>query len=125
MRIAALVIGITAAVLGLVAVFLAFGLGGIGRAVGAENTQLAIRAGWSSLVFDLLGFLGAGLALAKPKIAGALLLVTAVGFTLSLGWIAIVSGPLFLMAGLFAVMGSGRRPEPTPPRATPDSGSNV
>jgi hypothetical protein len=66
---------------------------------------MVVSLGWSSLIFCFLGFIGAGLALAKPKLSGFILLIAAVGFTVSISWFAIISGPLFLMASFFAFMG--------------------
>ena len=105
MRIAALVIGMIAAVLGVFAALLALSVGGLGRAFGAEGGDQVVSLGWSSLIFVFLGFVGSGLALAKPKLSGAILLVSAIGFIISLSWFAVISGPLFLMASLFAFMG--------------------
>lgn len=120
MRVTALVLGIIAAVLGIVASLIALSLGGIGRAVGAENGELIARLGWWSLFFDFLGFMGSGFALAKPRLAGVLLLVAGIGFFLSISWFAIISGPLFLIAGLFALMGGGRRRAGPQPGAAAD-----
>jgi hypothetical protein len=109
MRIAALVLGIIGAVLGIFAALLALSVGGIGQATGAEGGALVTALGWWSLAFVFLGFVGSGLALARPKLAGALLLVAGVGFFISISFFAIISGPLFLLAAMFAFMGSGRR----------------
>jgi hypothetical protein len=109
MRIAALVLGVIGGVFGIVAALLALSIGGIGQAVGAEGGSMIVSLGWSSLIFCFLGFVGAGFALAKPKLAGALLLVSSIGFTISISWFAIISGPLFLMASLFAFLGKKGR----------------
>jgi hypothetical protein len=66
---------------------------------------MVVTLGWSSLIFCFLGFVGAGFALAKPKLSGVILLISAIGFTISISWFAVISGPLFLMASLFAFMG--------------------
>lgn len=113
MRVAALVLGLIASVLGIVAALLALSIGGIGKATGAEGGQLVATLGWWSLLFVFVGFIGSGLALTKPKVAGAILLVAGLGFIISISFFAIISGPLFLMASVFAFMGSrGRAPIP-------------
>ena len=105
MKVAALVLGIIGGVLGLFAALLALSIGGIGKALGAEGGETVVSLGWSSLIFCFLGFVGAGFALAKPKLSGVVLLISAIGFTVSISWFAIISGPLFLLASLFAFMG--------------------
>ena len=105
MKVAALVLGVIGGILGLIAALLALSIGGIGRALGADGGSMVVSLGWSSLIFCFLGFIGAGLALAKPKLSGVILLISAIGFTISISWFAIISGPLFLMASLFAFMG--------------------
>ena len=115
MRIAALVIGIIAAILGLIAAILALTIGGIGAAAGAQSGPAVLGYAFLGLLFVFLGFLGAGLALAKPKVAGVLLLLTAIGFIFSFSVFAIISGPLFLMASMFAFLGSGRQSKQLPP----------
>jgi hypothetical protein len=105
MRIAAMVLGIIAAVLGLLAALLALTVGGIGSAFKAEGAAMVVSLGWSSLIFVFLGFVGAGFALAKPKLSGAILLISGIGFIISISFFAIISGPLFLIASLFAFLG--------------------
>jgi hypothetical protein len=102
MRVAALILGIVGGVFGIISGLLALGLGGFGSAFGAQGASTIVGLGWSALVFCFVGFLGAGLAMARPKFGGLLLLVAAVGFTISISWFAIVSGPLFFIAAIFA-----------------------
>jgi hypothetical protein len=105
MRIAAAILGFIGAVFGLFAALLALGIGGLGAAFGAEGGRTVVTLGWSALLFCFLGFLGAGFALAKPRFAGALLLISAIGFMISISWFAIITAPLFLFASFFAFLG--------------------
>lgn len=114
MRVAAMVLGIIGGVLGLLAALLALSIGGLGSAFEAEGASLIVSLGWSSLFFVFLSFVGSGFALAKPKLAGTLLLVSGLGFIVSISWFAIISGPLFLLASLFAFLGREKRPNVVP-----------
>lgn len=109
MRVAALTLGMIGAVLGLIAALLALSVGGIGNAVGSEGSGTVVTLGWAALAFCFLGFVGSGLALSKPKLAGVLLLITGIGFFISISFFAVVSGPLFLIASLFAFLGRKRQ----------------
>lgn len=105
MKIAALVIGVIGGVFGIIAAVLALTIGGIGTAVGAEGASMVTGLGWLALLFCVIGFLGAGLAMAKPVLGAVLLIVSAVGITISISYFAIASAPLFLIAGILAFFG--------------------
>jgi hypothetical protein len=105
MRIAALILGVVGGVFGLIAALLALGIGGIGSATGQQGGGQIIGLGWSAFAFCILGFLGSGLAMGKPKLGAVLLLVAGLGFFISISWFAIITAPLFLIAALLAFMG--------------------
>lgn len=70
-----------------------------------KDASLISNLGFSAMAFCLLGFLGAGLAMARPTAGGVILLLAAVGFLISVSWFAIVTTPLFALAALLAVVG--------------------
>lgn len=109
MRVAALVLGVIGGVFGIFASLFALGVGGLGSAMGTEGANTVIGLGWSAMFFCLLGFLGSGLAMAKPRAAAGLLLISALGFIVSVSAFALVTGPLFLIASLLAFLGRGPR----------------
>jgi hypothetical protein len=104
-RIAALVLGVVGGIFGIFAALFALSLGGIGGAFGMKDAAFISDLGMSAMVFCLLGFLGAGLALPKPVVGGVLLLIAAIGFMISVSWFAIVTTPMFLLAAMLAFMG--------------------
>ena len=55
--------------------------------------------------FGILGLLGAALTLAKPRAAAALMLLSAVGITISISMFALLAAPLFLIAAALAFFG--------------------
>jgi hypothetical protein len=115
MRVAAMVLGIIGGIIGLFAGGVALAIGGIGSVAGTQGAGTAIGGGWAAL--SVLGIVGAALALARPKVAGALMLVAAVGGFVSVFVAYIVAGPLLLIGGLLALL--ARRPTtPSPPSAS-------
>ncbi len=115
MRVAALVLGIIGGVFGIFASVFALGVGGLGSAFGTQGANTIVGLGWSAMFFCLLGFLGSGLSMAKPRAAALLLLVSGLGFIVSVSAFAIVTGPLFLIAALLAFLGrTPRRAQPVP-----------
>lgn len=105
MRIAALILGVVGGIFGIIAALLALSIGGIGSAVGQEGAGMIVGLGWSAFLFCLLGFLGAGLAMGKPRLGALLLAVSGFGFLVSVSWFAIITAPLFLIASLLAFFG--------------------
>jgi hypothetical protein len=103
-RVAALVLGIVGGVLGLLSAVFALGIGGIGSVAGTQGAGTVIGLGWSAMGFAFLGFLGAGLAMGKPRLGGTLLLIAGIGFLISISF-AVLATPLFLIAALMAFMG--------------------
>jgi hypothetical protein len=105
-RVGALVIAVIGGLFGIVAALIALSVGGIGKAFNATSYdgQMIANLGWAAMGFCLLGFIGAGLTMAKPSLGGVLLLIAAVGFLFSVSWFAIITTPLFLLAAGLAFM---------------------
>jgi len=81
-------------------------LGGIGSAIGGEGAGTVATLGWVALLLSLVGIVGGSLALAKPKIAGIIMLLMGIGglICISLGYV--VAGPLLIIGGILALVGS-------------------
>lgn len=105
MRIAALILGVIGGLFGILAALLALGIGGIGSATGQQGAGTIVNLGWSAFLFCLLGFLGSGLAMGKPRLGAGLLAVSGLGFLVSVSWFALITTPLFLMAAMLAFFG--------------------
>lgn len=105
LRTGALVVGILAGIIALVSAVATLMIGGLGSTFAAEDAGLIVGLGWSALVFSFLGILGAGLALAKPRISAGILLVSTLGITISISWFAVLAAPLFLIACILAFLG--------------------
>jgi hypothetical protein len=103
-RIAALTLGMIGAIIGLAASGTGLALGGVGAAVGIDGGAIIVGGGWAALAFSVLGSVGAALVMTKPRLAGSLMIVVGVaGFAANL-LTYVVTGPLFLVAGLLALL---------------------
>lgn len=107
MRIAALTLGITAGVLGLGMVLVAVALSvtnpaALGESGGPLPAIIAITVG---MACNLLGLTGAALIFVRPRLAGWLMIGAGIGFSLFFLFLALVSGPMFVAAGIFALKG--------------------
>jgi hypothetical protein len=109
MRVAALILGIVGGVLGLIASILAITVGGIGHAVGASNADQVTGLGFLAFACTIVGFVGAGLALAKPRMAALLLLIAGVVGFISISVFWLLSGPFLLVGALLAFLGRGSK----------------
>ena len=129
MRIAALIVGIVGGIFGLLSAILGLFMGGVGGALEAEGAGTVVNLSFAGLFFCLLGFLGAGLAMAKPLAGAIILLISALGALISMSFFAIIVSPLFLIAALLAFFGRSRRAErvtiEAPPPDDPDGPSRV
>jgi hypothetical protein len=124
MRIAALVVGIVGGVFGLLSVILVMVIGGIGSATEAEGASTIVGLSFSALFFCLLGFLGAGLAMARPLVGAIILLVAALGALVSMSLFAIIVSPLFLIAAILAFFGRHRAAERVTIESPPPGGGS-
>jgi len=106
MKIAALILGILGGIAGIVGSILVLVVGGIWSAFGGEGAGTVTTLGWVSLPVSLVGIVGGALALAKPKIAGIMMLLMGIGgfIAISLGYV--VAGPLLITGGILALVGS-------------------
>lgn len=109
MRVTALVLSILGGLAGLLAVMLAAGGAALGANVQSESTGYLAGSALISLVLVVLGFVGGGLAMSKPRAAALILLITGVGLMFSSGLLGIFSWPLFLIASLMAFLGRGKK----------------
>lgn len=79
-----MILGIIGGVLGLLGAIFAIFLGGIGGAFGAQGAETITGLGFLAVIASIIGIVGTALVNSRTKLAGALMLVSAV-----LGLIAI------------------------------------
>ena len=109
MRIAALVLGIVGGLLGIGAGLLVIlTSSGSGFTVGSVKPEFIFALGWAAFPLSMMGIVGGALAVAKPKVAGILMLISAVGGALVIALGYTISAPLLLTGGILALQSEGR-----------------
>lgn len=103
MKGAILALGILGGVFGLIGAILAIGLGGVGHALGSQDVASVSKNGIVALFAAIAGLVGAILIFKNTKLAGWLMIGSAV-----IGFIAaflayIISAIFFLIAGIMAL----------------------
>ncbi|MDI6894838.1 MAG: hypothetical protein QME70_09585 [Bacillota bacterium] len=105
MRIAALILGILGGLAGIGgAVFVLF-FGGAGAVLAAEGAFTVVKLGVAAVPLSILGLIGGALALAKPKVAGVLMLISAFGGLIAISMGYAVAFILLLVGAVFAFVG--------------------
>jgi hypothetical protein len=104
LRLAALILGIIGGIAGFGGALFALIIGGLDAAFSGSGTSPVIGLGVAAVLFSLIGLVGGALALKKPKAAGIMMLVSAVGGLVSISWGYVVAFPVFLIAGILALL---------------------
>jgi hypothetical protein len=118
MRIAALILGILGGLLGLGGAITALFAGGVAGAFNAEGAETVVNLGLAAIPFAILGIVGGSLAMAKPKVAGWLMLISAIGGTIAISAGYILGGIMLFIAAIFALV-EGRKTNKTATTAPP------
>lgn len=129
MRGGALALGLIGGVIGLIAAGIALAVGGIGGALntgapatGQADFSLVVAGGWIALGSSVVGIVGAALVMGKPRMAGLIMLLAAIGGFIGISLFYVVAGPLLLVGALLAFL--GRKPKPlaviVQPSVSPD-----
>jgi len=103
-KVVALIIGILGGLAGLGGAVFALFLGGVGEAFNAQDASAVMGLGLAAIPLAIVGVVGGALTLAKPKLAGILMLISAVGGTIAISAGYIIAGPMLLIAGIMALM---------------------
>ena len=104
MKIAGLILGILGGLGGLLGSLFAVSIGGLGAAFQAEGAQEVVGLGGAAFVFAIIGIVGGALAMAKPKIAGWLLIIAAIGGLIAVSMAWIMAFPLLLIGGIILII---------------------
>ncbi|HEY8804956.1 MAG TPA: DUF4064 domain-containing protein [Clostridium sp.] len=102
-RIAVFVLGLIGGIFGIISGLMAIMMGGVGKAVGSGSQGLG-SLGFFAILFSVLAIVSACMINHKPKLFGWLLIVSAVGGTISVSFFYILSGLLILIAGIIALV---------------------
>ena len=106
MKTASLILGIIGGIFGLIGATFALFIGGLGGALEAEGASQIVGLGWFGFLFAILGIVAGAIAIAKPKIAGILMLVAGIGGIISISAAFAPASILLMVAGILALVGS-------------------
>ncbi len=102
MRVAGLVLGLLGGVFG----FLGALFAPIGGVLGVEDASTPpIGLGFAAVPFAILGVIGGAMALARPKISGIMLIISAVGGIVAIPAAYLLPGILLLVGGILCLKG--------------------
>ena len=105
MRIAALILGILGGIAGIIGGISVLFIGGVGTAFELEGAATLTGLGFAAIPLGILGIVGGALALGKPKAAGIIMLISAVGGVIAISAGYIVAFILLLVGGILALVG--------------------
>ena len=110
-RVTSLILGIIGGIAGFGGAVFALFVGGVDVAFSASGTSSIVGLGVAAILFSLLGLVGGALALNKPKIAGIIMLIAAIGGVISVSWGYVVAFPVLLVGGILALVSHKKRVE--------------
>lgn len=104
MRLAALILGIIGGIAGIGGAIFALFVGGVGAAFGASEARSVVGLGLAAIPFSILGIVGGALSMSRPKTAGIMMLVAAVGGLISVSWGYVIAFPCLLIGSILALI---------------------
>ena len=113
MRVASMILGIIGGIAGFGGALFALFVGVVDASFSASGTSSIIGLGVTAIFFSLLGLVGGALALKKPKVAGIMMLISAIGGVISISWGYVVAFPVLLVAGILALIGQKEKNKTT------------
>jgi len=105
MRIAALILGLLGGIAGLFASGFAMFVGGVGSAFAVEGAETVTGLGLAAIPLAILGMVGGAIAITRPKIAGILMLISAVGGLICISMVYVIPFLLLLVGAILALIG--------------------
>ncbi len=118
MRIAALILGIIGGIAGIFGGLAATAFGGIGEALQAEGATTVTNLGLVSIPVALIGLVGGALAIAKPKLAGILMIFSSIVGLIMISAAYLIAFILLLLGGIFAMAGQKELSKKSEPSAS-------
>ena len=97
------ILGLIGGIIGFLAGFAAIAIGGLGSAMSVNGASGIIGLGIGAIIFSIIGIIGAAIVKNKTKIAGYLMIISAIGGLICVSAFYILSFVLLIIAGLMAV----------------------
>ncbi len=105
MRIAALILGILGGLAGIFGGSLAIFVGGVGQAFELEGAATVTGLGFAAIPAGILGLVGGAIAIAKPKAAGIMMIISAVAGLICVSAAYVLAAILLVIGGILALKG--------------------
>ncbi|MDP8977239.1 MAG: hypothetical protein M3N17_01390 [Actinomycetota bacterium] len=102
---AAMVLGITGGVIGIIAAFLAMLIGGLGQAFEAKDAGTVTGLGFAAIFIGVLGIVGGAIAKSRPRASAVVQLLAGIGGFVAVSAAWLISGPLLLIGSVLAFFG--------------------
>lgn len=97
-----LVLGLLGGIFGFFGALFAIGIGGLGSAFGASGASDVVGLGFLAIIFSIIGIIGAVTVKSKPKWAGTLMIISALGGLISISLAFLLPFILLLIGGIMA-----------------------
>jgi hypothetical protein len=110
MKAASLTIGLIAGVAGIAISILFVVYGNVLLSQHQADGGYASEVGGIALLCSLGGVLGAAIALGRPRLGAVFMVAAAAGLVIVTAGFALISGPLFVVAALLALVAGSRSP---------------
>lgn len=98
------VLGLFGGIIGFLAGSVAIIVGSLGSAFAAKGASDIIGLGFGAIIFSIIGIIGAATVKSKTKIAGYLMIISAIGGLICISAFYILSFILLIVAGIMAVI---------------------
>lgn len=97
------ILGLIGGIIGFLAGFVAIMIGSLGSAYALTGASDIIGLGFGAIIFSIIGIIGAAIVKSKTKIAGYLMIISAIGGLICISAAYVLSFILLIIAGIMAV----------------------
>jgi hypothetical protein len=97
------ILGLLGGIIGFLAGFVAIAVGSLGSAFAVNGASTVVGLGLGAIVFSIIGIIGAAIVKSKTKLAGYLMIISAIGGLICISAFYILSFILLIIAGIMAV----------------------
>lgn len=105
MRLAALILGILGGIVGILGGGAATLIGGVGQVLEAEGASTVVGLGMAAIPTAILGIVGGAMAMARPKAAGIMMLISAGAGVIFVSAAYYIAAIMLVAGGILALVG--------------------
>lgn len=105
------VLGLIGGIFGFVGAIMALFIGEVDAAFSSSGSSTVTGLGWAAFLFSILAIIGSIVVKSKAKVGGILLIVSAIGGTISISMFYLIPAVFLLIAGLMGVFRKDKNTE--------------